>query len=696
MDIWGILGIEPNKDKKIIKKAYHAQLKNTHPEDNPEAFMHLREAYETALKSATDTIYLHSAHSQDNDNYMDENEYKNDKTPKSETNITFDYFKNAKDNNNYMEKKYENVEEAYLVHKDKKERTFQKWWHKVEELYNDYEKRMDTENWMALFYEDIPYQMEFYERCRQQIYYAFINSNSYSLYLSKDVRMLIDSFFSYSGTPLERSRKRNAEEFRQVNKKLKLCENIEFDKIVTNGASVYHIDSFFRQYENFLTALTEYHTEDSSLEDSIQRLKSMQVFYLPFECMDTALHFKEYSKEQMEDRIKELEEVCKNTVEVKLLQAQYSIYSGQRESAKKQLMKLYREVPVKNYVLIYQMAECCKKVFMYYEAYMLVKMLTWLNPKPFMHDMAQNIFEVMEGIYIKKKKEGAEISDIEHIHMCRMYLRSNREEDAIKALKEVKDAKEHLWEYEMAHCLCVFYEEAKDVTCNLYVEYAENEPRPVMEIEQAVPLMELLKNYPRNLLNDIEKLEWEELLGRYLFEQRKYEECVSHCNKLLEEYPVSYPILLLRAYGDYGRYCLGPQYTMKDYGDCNFLILALPDRIEARLIAANAMMFCHKYSLAENILEPVKEKVPNHLTYYNFRKYKEDKPQKYKEGLMKLFHKAKNAQLDIPPVSKYRLLDLHNIFVEACEFGGMHIDEEEEKNTFFSFLELQKQRVFVL
>ena len=45
-----ILEIEPTDDKKKIKIAYSKILKEYHPEEFPEIFMKIREAYQTALE----------------------------------------------------------------------------------------------------------------------------------------------------------------------------------------------------------------------------------------------------------------------------------------------------------------------------------------------------------------------------------------------------------------------------------------------------------------------------------------------------------------------------------------------------------------------------------------------------------------------------------------------------------------------
>jgi len=49
VNCWSVLGIDSASDPKTIKRAYARLLKDAHPEERPEEFMLLRQAYETAL-----------------------------------------------------------------------------------------------------------------------------------------------------------------------------------------------------------------------------------------------------------------------------------------------------------------------------------------------------------------------------------------------------------------------------------------------------------------------------------------------------------------------------------------------------------------------------------------------------------------------------------------------------------------------
>ncbi len=91
---WQLLNIEPTTDKKKITNAYREQLVNTNPEDKPEQFKALREAYEQALAYAESGGAL-------------------EKTP------------------------------------------VEKWADQLEELYNDFSRRRDVNCWKQLLSENV-------------------------------------------------------------------------------------------------------------------------------------------------------------------------------------------------------------------------------------------------------------------------------------------------------------------------------------------------------------------------------------------------------------------------------------------------------------------------------------------------------------------------------------------------------------
>ena len=56
MWFWEVLGIEPTKDKTAIKRAYTKLARETNPEDDPEGYSRLHDAYRAALDYATGRI----------------------------------------------------------------------------------------------------------------------------------------------------------------------------------------------------------------------------------------------------------------------------------------------------------------------------------------------------------------------------------------------------------------------------------------------------------------------------------------------------------------------------------------------------------------------------------------------------------------------------------------------------------------
>ncbi len=76
--MWNTLGIEPTNDLKVIKKAYAQKAKLCSPEDDPEGFQTLRDAYEFSQRYAkSDQVKpsnIETSHSHEDGEYCEQYE----------------------------------------------------------------------------------------------------------------------------------------------------------------------------------------------------------------------------------------------------------------------------------------------------------------------------------------------------------------------------------------------------------------------------------------------------------------------------------------------------------------------------------------------------------------------------------------------------------------------------------------------
>lgn len=110
--IWDILGIDPTTDKKKIKKAYAEKTKVYHPEDYPEEFKIVQEAYQWAMKYASKSM-------------LDDEDLEIGINTNKSTDEVIEV--NKKEENKYIEIDYSNLEEEDFKIKDnRKEKTNKK------------------------------------------------------------------------------------------------------------------------------------------------------------------------------------------------------------------------------------------------------------------------------------------------------------------------------------------------------------------------------------------------------------------------------------------------------------------------------------------------------------------------------------------------------------------------------------------
>ena len=139
---WNVLGIEPTNDKKAITLAYRSALAHTNPEDKPEEFMKLREAYEEALSLAKQAAGQFSGEAP--------------------------------------------LDEAALSPLDR-------WVADLEAIYSDFQRRIDTDEWKRLLSDDVCIALD----TRSQAEEALFKFLSEERYLDREVWCIFNERFSW-------------------------------------------------------------------------------------------------------------------------------------------------------------------------------------------------------------------------------------------------------------------------------------------------------------------------------------------------------------------------------------------------------------------------------------------------------------------------------------------------------------------
>lgn len=135
--VFAILGIEETKEEEKIRQAYHVKLLENNPEDNPEGFRRLREAYEQAL----DDIRVSKR------------------------------------------EKEEGIEEELTP--------VGRWMKRVEEVYNRLSMRLDQKAWRELFQDEVCLDLEDGEEAKWQLF-QFLTEH---YRLSSEIYRLLDEVF---------------------------------------------------------------------------------------------------------------------------------------------------------------------------------------------------------------------------------------------------------------------------------------------------------------------------------------------------------------------------------------------------------------------------------------------------------------------------------------------------------------------
>ncbi|NLV00505.1 molecular chaperone DnaJ [Marinomonas sp. UCMA 3892] len=199
MNHWEVLGIEPTKDKRVIKLAYTELLKKNSPTEFPEEFKNLRKAFELATKEAKK---LEKAESQSSDSHHEKASLTEEscftEKPAFIEEDTFSF-----EEADSFEEAFQGDEEAQAYTEERAPEpielgsvdSIESLQMALHELYRDVQKRSDVEQWKRLFSSPIFWQVD----QSQSLSICLLEFFSAHFFLPEDVFSFIDGNLKITG-----------------------------------------------------------------------------------------------------------------------------------------------------------------------------------------------------------------------------------------------------------------------------------------------------------------------------------------------------------------------------------------------------------------------------------------------------------------------------------------------------------------
>ncbi|MDF2905370.1 MAG: molecular chaperone DnaJ [Herbinix sp.] len=194
MNDWERLGIDPTLDVYVIKKAYAIKLKSNHPEDDPQGFQELREAYDRRLQYAKNYELHHNVKpskqenveeiASDNSRSVEEIHKENEST----------------DLQHGFRIKLGSIGELALANTDSYDKQgdvnniIQEFFDKVRQLYQDFYQRQEYKNWQELLNHDILWNLNTKELVSKRML-DFLSTN---YLLPRHIWKALNRYFEWS------------------------------------------------------------------------------------------------------------------------------------------------------------------------------------------------------------------------------------------------------------------------------------------------------------------------------------------------------------------------------------------------------------------------------------------------------------------------------------------------------------------
>lgn len=252
---WERLGIEPTSDVKLIKRAYASKLKMYHPEDDPQGYQALREAYEWAMKQSqlqTNTVELEEQPKPSEqvkspikriDIFDDTSSVYTEPTHNKQNNIPPKLVLDFNRTQNFA-----TPDEAVAA-----------FIQKVANLYDDFSRRIDEACWLVLLQDKVMWNISVSEKLFKEISY-FLNEH---YYLPIEIWDILNQSFDWTGTYYKNPNDFE-ERYPQIYKRvIQRSPECLFNYAELLQAEELEYDSFIKMREVACSALLNHELEDA-------------------------------------------------------------------------------------------------------------------------------------------------------------------------------------------------------------------------------------------------------------------------------------------------------------------------------------------------------------------------------------------------------------------------------------------------
>ncbi|MBQ4523737.1 MAG: tetratricopeptide repeat protein [Lachnospiraceae bacterium] len=177
MKYWEVLGIEPSTSKTVIREAYLKQLPKVNPEIDQEGFMRLREAYDAALEYAKNNknqkmLYGEKELQSENESVFSMDDNGKEPEEKKESDEVLEKTE-SKWNEVLWEEDFEEDEREYKI----LEKETDRWFRELKDIYADFGKRINPQNWEKLLASTIHMGIEAYKMAQFRLVEFLLQCN---------------------------------------------------------------------------------------------------------------------------------------------------------------------------------------------------------------------------------------------------------------------------------------------------------------------------------------------------------------------------------------------------------------------------------------------------------------------------------------------------------------------------------------